>query len=150
MTHRPVEPQQIIDLLESICPDETLAVQTMPIDETVIDLPAAAIHRCIEALIEQLGIHHLSTITGQDTGQAIELLYHFWHGRGITLRTVLNREAPHIDSVTDLIPGAAFYEREVQEMLGVTFDGHPDLSPLLLPDDWDEGPPLRKSEATDV
>jgi len=63
----------------------------------------------------------------------IELLYHFWDGGGLTLRTSLPREEPHIATLTDLIPGAAFYEREVSEMLGVTFDGHPDLRALLLP-----------------
>ena len=49
-----------------------------------------------------------------------------------------------IASVTDLIPGASFYEREIGEMLHLTFDGHPDPRPLLLPDDWNGDAPLRR------
>ena len=90
------------------------------------------------AVVKRFDLRHLSTITGQDTGSAIELLYHFWDDGGLTLRTLLPRDEPHITTLTDLIPGAALYEREVSEMLGVTFDGHPDPRPLLLPDNWDK------------
>ena len=77
-------------------------------------------------------------------GNEIVLLYHLWHGRGLTLRAVLPRDGAHIATLTDLIPGAALYEREVSEMLGVTFDNHPDPGTLLLPDNWDGEPPLRQ------
>ena len=100
-------------------------------------------------LVESFDLRHLSTITGQDTGSEIELLYHFWDGEGLTFRTSLPREDPHIVTLIDLIPGAAFYEREVSEMLGVTFDGQPDLRSLLLPDDWDEEPPMIKGQVTE-
>ena len=94
-------------------------------------------------LVERFDLRHLSTITGQDTASEIELLYHFWDRQGLTLRTLLPGQEPHIATVTDLIPGASFYEREVSEMLHVTFDGHPDPRPLLLPDDWNGEAPLR-------
>jgi NADH-quinone oxidoreductase subunit C len=97
-------------------------------------------------LIERFDLRHLSTITGQDSGHEIELLYHFWSGQGLTLRVALAREGSTVASVTDLIPGAAFYEREVSEMLGVAFDGHPGLHPLLLPEDWRGRPPLRQRD----
>jgi hypothetical protein len=45
---------------------------------------------------------------------------------------------------TDVIVGAAFYEREIMEMLGVTFEGHPEPKPLFLPDDWGAAKPLRR------
>jgi NADH-quinone oxidoreductase subunit C len=118
----------------------------VPIDETFVALPAGCVHPATQVLVERFDLRHLSTITGQDTGSEIELLYHFWDGTGLTLRTSLPREEPHIATLTDLIPGAAFYEREVSEMLGVTFDGHPDPRALLLPDDWDGEPPLRQQE----
>lgn len=130
--------EAILQVLREIFPTETIEVQAVPIDESFIALPPNCIHPATEVLVDRFDLRHLSTITGQDTGSAIELLYHFWDGGGLTLRTSLPRDEPHIATLTDLIPGAALYEREVCEMLGVTFDGHPDPRPLLLPDDWDK------------
>ena len=132
----------ILQALRETFPAETIEAQAVPIGETFVALPPDCIHPAVQMLVERFDLRHLSTITGQDTSNEIELLYHFWDGRGLTLRTSLPREKPHIATLTDLILGAAFYEREVSEMLGVTFDGHPDPRPLLLPDDWDGEPPL--------
>jgi len=134
----------ILEALRDTFSAETIEARSVPMDETFVTLPPDCIRPAVRLLIEQFDLRHLSTITGLDTGSEIELLYHFWDGRGLTLRTSLPREKPHIATVTNLIPGAAFYEREVSEMLGVTFDGHPDLRALLLPEDWDGEAPLRQ------
>ena len=139
--------EAILQVLREMFPIETIEVQAVPIDESFIVLPPNCIHRATEVLVDRFNLSHLSTITGQDTGSAIELLYHFWDGSGLTLRTSLPREGPHIATLTDLIPGAALFEREVCEMLGVTFDGHPNPRPLLLPDSWDKKQfPLKKDQ----
>jgi NADH-quinone oxidoreductase subunit C len=61
----------------------------------------------------------------------------------ITLKARLHTEDPHIASIVDLHPGADFPEREVYDMFGVIFDGHPDLRRILMPEDY-EGFPQRR------
>lgn len=61
----------------------------------------------------------------------------------LRMSTTLSREEPTVASLTPLWPGASFAEREVYDMFGIVFDGHPDLTRILMPDDW-EGHPLRK------
>lgn len=63
--------------------------------------------------------------------------------RRLRLRVGVPGDDPVVPSLTDTYPGTNFYEREVYDLLGVRFDGHPDLTRILLPDDW-EGHPLRK------
>ena len=136
----------ILQALQESFPSEIIEAQSVPIDETFVTLPPGCIQPAAQVLVERFDLRHLSTITGRDSGSEIELLYHFWDGQGLTLRTSLRREEPHIATVVDVIPGAAFYEREVSEMLGVTFDGCTDQRFLLLPDDWDDPPPMIKEQ----
>ena len=56
----------------------------------------------------------------------------------------MERESPKVPSLTDVWTGADYHERETFEMLGIVFEGHPDLRRLLLPEDWNDIPPLRK------
>jgi NADH-quinone oxidoreductase subunit C len=65
------------------------------------------------------------------------------HKLRIRMITALGRVDPKIDSLVEVWPGANFAEREVYDMFGIVFEGHPDLTRILMPDDW-EGHPLRK------
>jgi len=138
--------EQILDVLRALLADRPVEVYEIPIGETVVVVPPDSVHPAVRALIDQFSLTHLSTITGHDTGQEIELLYHFWDGQGLTLRTQLPRDHAVIHTLIDLIPGAAFYEREVTEMLDVVFEWHPMTDRLILPDDWHGDPPLRKGD----
>ena len=96
---------------------------------------------------DELGFDHISTITGEDMGEEIELIYHIAYENAIELsiKTRVPKEDPKIATIIDLYPPAGIYEREVHDLLGVMFEGNPDLSPLLLPDNWPKGVyPLRK------
>ncbi|MBO3755286.1 MAG: NADH-quinone oxidoreductase subunit C [Candidatus Brockarchaeota archaeon] len=96
--------------------------------------------------LKDMGISHVSTITGLDTGEDLMILTHlFGLGVEVTVKTAVDRKDPVVSSITDLIPGAIFYEREVYDLLGVKFRGHPNLQRLVLPEDWPEDAyPLRK------
>ena len=60
-----------------------------------------------------------------------------------TVKVFVNDEDLTIPSITDIYPSANFYEREAYDMFGIVFADHPDLTRILMPDDW-EGHPLRK------
>ena len=61
----------------------------------------------------------------------------------LRVRTQVPAESPWVPSLVDLYPGAEAMEREAYDLLGIGFEGHPDLTRILLPEDW-EGYPLRK------
>jgi len=134
----------VLEALHEHFPTDPLEPRIVPVDETIVTLTPENVRPAVQMLIERFDLRHLSAITGIDTGDEIELLYHFWDGQGLTLRTSLPRENSHTVTLIDLIPGAAFYEREVSEMLHVLFDGHPTPDRFLLPDDWEGEPPLRR------
>lgn len=76
----------------------------------------------------------------------IELVYHLFsyvHRHAICVKVELPRGTPRAPTVVPLWPTANWLEREQYDLLGVVFDGHPDLRRLLMPDDW-VGHPMRK------
>ncbi len=92
----------------------------------------------------------LSTVSGVDNGDNFELIYHFGSdktGELFNVRVfVYERHNPEVDSLVPMFRATEWVEREIHEMLGIKFIGHPDLKHLLLDHDWPEGNyPLRKT-----
>lgn len=141
-----METEALLEAFKNACPGQTFEARAMPVDEIIVETPADCLEEVVAVLRVTFSVYHLSTITGQDRGAELELLYHFWGEHGITLRLTLRRDDAHVVTLTDAIPGADFYEREVAEMLGVSFDGHAGLKHLLLPEDWEGRPPLLEEE----
>ncbi|MBN2120634.1 MAG: NADH-quinone oxidoreductase subunit C [Candidatus Omnitrophica bacterium] len=85
--------------------------------------------------------------SGVDTRFHMEILYHFTIEEInllISLRVKLFKPNLEVDSLSGVFEGANWIEREIHELLGINFKGHPDLRRLLLSDDWPEGVyPLR-------
>ena len=95
---------------------------------------------------ETISMDVLNCISGVDYPEHIEVVYHFVSYKTkqmLVLKVKLNRETPSVESIEDLWKTANWQERECYDLLGVIFTGHPDLTRILLPDDW-EGYPLRK------
>ncbi|MBU1853360.1 MAG: NADH-quinone oxidoreductase subunit C [Candidatus Omnitrophica bacterium] len=91
-----------------------------------------------------------SIATGVDTRSGVEILYHFSVdeiGLIVSLRVVLEKPNLEIDSLTAIMKCAEWIEREIHELLGVNFKGHPNMKHLLLKDDWPKGNyPLRRDK----
>lgn len=95
----------------------------------------------------KLMLNFLMNLSGVDTKEHFEVVYNvcsYRHKHRIFFKTVLPYEKAEIDTVIDVWPAANWYEREAWELFGITFVGHPNLKRFLLPDDWDQGHPLRK------
>ncbi len=96
----------------------------------------------------ELDFDELMCLSGVDYGAESELgvTYHLCStatGSKFTVKVKVAREKPVLPSVSSLWRTANWHEREVYDLYGISFDGHPDLTAILLPDDW-EGHPLRK------
>jgi len=118
-------------------------------NEFMVDVDQNVLSKFISQLVNELGVHHLSTITGLDLGQNIGVIYHFSHDKyTVHVKTLVPKSNPTNASIVEIIPGAILYEMEIHDMLGVTFPGNPWINQkLLLPDSWpdDLPPPLLKT-----
>jgi Ni,Fe-hydrogenase III component G len=80
--------------------------------------------------------------TGRDRSDGIELIYHFSFDRFekvVSIITLLDREKPETESISHIIKGAQWIERENQDLFGIKFLNHPDPRRFILADDWPEG-----------
>ncbi len=96
--------------------------------------------------LKEQGFIYFSFLTAIDWKDKIELVYHLVEldfNTKAFVKTLVERRKPEIDSVVSIWRGADWPEREVYDLFGVSFKGHPNLKRLLLPDDW-EGHPLLK------
>jgi NADH-quinone oxidoreductase subunit C len=83
---------------------------------------------------------------GEDVAQRLHVAYHLLSmtfRRRIRLEVALDADDAHVPSVVEVYPTADWHERETWDMFGIIFDGHPALTRILMPDDWD-GHPQRK------
>ena len=132
--------------------EKTLGARLLHSDEksrerVFIDVAPHTVPEISSLIFKELGAR-FQIASGVDTPTAIEVLYHWaLDGAGcvITVRTLLDRDNPEIESIASICPAAEWIEREMWELLGIQVRNHPDLRHLLLSDDWPEGKyPLRR------
>jgi NADH:ubiquinone oxidoreductase subunit C len=94
-----------------------------------------------------LACDRLIQISALDNGQSFELIYHLTgpHRTVIAIAIELPREKPEMHTTSDILPPAGIYERQIYDLLGIVFTGHPNLKRIILSEDWpDDEFPLRK------
>ena len=120
------------------------------LNELTLEIAPASIVEVCNFLKTDQKIGRLSGITGVDwypVEPRFEVVY-FLHsmerrGERLRLKCRLSGDNAEIDSVTSVWSGANWYEREIFDLFGVQFRNHPNLTRIMMPDDWD-GHPLRK------
>ncbi|HSS61652.1 MAG TPA: NADH-quinone oxidoreductase subunit C [Candidatus Limnocylindrales bacterium] len=113
--------------------------------ETVHDALAALREDGYRLLVFLTCVDHLAD-SSREWPARFEIVYQLRNMESreqIRVRAFIDGDPPRIDSVSDLFPPANWDERETYDMFGVVFDGHPDLTRILMPDDW-VGHPLRR------
>ena len=116
--------------------------------ELTLTIPREQIQAACEA-IKQAGYNFLEDVTAVDwypSEPRFQIIYHILsHSLKERVRLVvrLASDEAAIDSIVTIWPSANFYEREVFDLFGVHFGGHPNLRRIMMPEDW-EGHPLRK------
>jgi len=117
-------------------------------NELTLTIAAGEI-RAAAAALQAAGYNFFEDMTAIDwfpSSPRFQLSYHVLshaYKERIRLRALLEGEGPSVESITPVWPAANFYEREVFDLFGVRFDGHPNLRRIMMPDDW-QGYPLRK------
>jgi NADH-quinone oxidoreductase subunit C len=93
-----------------------------------------------EMFVDLCGVDHLTRSPRFDV---VVNVVSVTRNRRLRILVGIDGADPVCPTLTDVYPGANFYERETWDLLGIGFAGHPDLTRILLPDEW-EGHPLRK------
>ena len=138
---------EVLQNLNTRFKQDILAVFDKSANRVYVDIQPEAIVPIGRYIFKELGAR-FNTASGIDTRAHLEILYHFTIEAIdllISLRVKLNREKPVIDSLTPVCEAANWIEREMYELFGIRFKGHPELKRLLLSDKWPKGVyPLRK------
>lgn len=105
------------------------------------------VHDTIRTVQAMFGFDRLITISAVDNSRTLELVYHLTgpHRMVVSIAVELPRDLPAIATVSDILPPAAIYERQIHDLFGIVFNGHPGLAKIVLNEDWPENEyPLRK------
>jgi NADH-quinone oxidoreductase subunit C len=144
---------EVADALADAYPDYDDAVDKVVVDRGELTLfvrPEHLVGMCrvlrddpalrFELCVSVSGVDYLGT---PDRLHSVVHLTSMTYRRRIRLETAVPVEDPHVPSITPIYPTADWQERETWDMFGIVYDGHPALTRILMPDDW-EGHPQRK------
>jgi NADH-quinone oxidoreductase subunit C len=131
-----------------VCNAEALTDAKFDRGELTLTIASGEVRAAAKA-VRDAGYNFFEDLTAVDWFPAsprMQLSYHILsHGykERIRLRVMLDESDLSVESITGVWPSANYYEREVFDLFGVRFEGHPNLRRIMMPDDW-TGHPLRK------
>ncbi|KAB2954418.1 NADH-quinone oxidoreductase subunit C [Heliorestis acidaminivorans] len=143
-----------ISLLEKYSVDEVFApfqevvqVEGEGVSQAVV-VPKEKLVTIMEHLAQNFSLDYLSDLTAVDRGEkGFEVVYNLFSISKkfeLCVKTLTSQSEAEVPTVIPVWPGADWMEREVYDLMGVTFAGHPNMTRLLLPEEF-EGHPLRKT-----
>ena len=145
---------EVIERLKRLLHEKIAAKIELSSPPTFLKIIAAASPRHVEIASILVGLFshvHVSTITAYDKKDKFGLMYHLLLDYKIPcdleveIPRTENELKPRVPSMTSILPATNIYEREVHDLMGIEFTGHPRLQRLILPDDWPKDQfPLRK------
>lgn len=142
-----MRPDEIRQILADLGADAALADPASRGIHVDAWVPAERLRDAVQALRDREFL--IEDVIGVDAAPEMMVVYHFHRLEGgcrLQLRVRTDRENPKVPTIQDIFPGANWHEREQHDFYGVEFEGHPDLSPLVLPEDAGDLRPLRKDE----
>ena len=138
------------DQISSRFPDAR--VEWMKARRLKVTVPQTRIKEVSLFARDSLGFDHISAVSGVDWIAKNELEVAYFVGSSVpgqedfilALSERIPRDNPVVPTLIDVWKGAEYQERETHEMFGINFQGHPNQAHILLPEDWNDMPPLRK------
>jgi NADH-quinone oxidoreductase subunit C len=138
--------KEIHSSLQSLLPAAKIEFQQGQAGDPWLLVQSADLIQVIQILKNNLGMNYLACLSGIDYETALGVVYQIRSLTGkfdVMIKVLIPKDNPVLSSLTKLYPAAEWFEREAYDLVGIQFQGHPDLRRIMMPDDW-IGYPLRK------
>ena len=143
-----MDKQTFLENIKSQFPGEVKDTKVLKQNRVTVKIEPAAILKVAEYLYRQVMFRFIIA-SAYHTKQGFEILYHFSDdeaGNIINIHVILPQDNPEIESLANMLSGANWIEREMHELLGITFLNHPEPDKLISDGNWAEGVyPYRKT-----
>lgn len=135
--NRLIESSEVLNYLKAVLKESMIDFKEINKNRLVALILKEKIVDAIKSIFNRYGFARLSAISAYDDYLNFELIYSISiKNLIINLKVILPKEEPKIDSIAKFIPGANWMEREIQELFGIIFNGHPNPKKLLLSFEW--------------